>query len=95
MACRWRQLTKPIQAAGMPYALILGNHDDEADLSREAIILLDRQSKGSLTQMGPKEAMGLSNYYLDILPARGAQSAARVWMLDSGGRGCNWQYGGS
>ncbi|KAK9918079.1 hypothetical protein WJX75_001042 [Coccomyxa subellipsoidea] len=93
---RWRQLVKPIAAAGVPYALILGNHDDEADLSREQIVLLDmRLQQGSLTELGPREAMGLSNYYLDIAAHKGGAPAARVWMLDSGGRGCDWMYGGS
>ncbi|CAL8463973.1 g3508 [Coccomyxa elongata] len=93
---RFRQLIKPIAAAGVPYALILGNHDDEADLSREQIVLLDmRLQQGSLTQLGPREAMGLSNYYLDIAANKGGGPAARIWMLDSGGRGCDWQYGGS
>lgn len=87
---------KPIAAAGVPYALILGNHDDEADLLREQIVLLDmRLGQGSLTQMGPREAVGLSNYYLDVAGPKGAAAAMRIWMLDSGGRGCNWMYGGS
>ncbi len=54
-----------------------------------------RLQQGSLTQLGPREAMGLSNYYLDIAPNKGSGPAARIWMLDSGGRGCDWQYGGS
>ena len=87
---------KPIAAAGVPYALILGNHDDEADLSQEQIVLLDmRLQQGSLTELAPREAMGLSNYYLDIAAHKGGAPAARVWMLDSGGRGCDWMYGGS
>ena len=42
---RWRQLTKPILAAGVPHALILGNHDDEADLIRAQIVRLDQRLK--------------------------------------------------
>ena len=49
----------------------------------------------SLTRMGPRQAIGLSNYYLDIGANKGGATAARIWMLDSGGRGCNWHYGGS
>ena len=59
-------------------------------------MLLDmRLQQGSLTQLGPREATGLSNYYLDIVANKGGGPAARIWMLDSGGRGCDWQYGGS
>lgn len=42
---RWRQLTKPILAAGVPHALILGNHDDEANLMRAQIVELDQRLK--------------------------------------------------
>ena len=42
---RWRQLIAPIVAAGVPRAIIMGNHDDEADLMREQIMRLDMQSK--------------------------------------------------
>jgi hypothetical protein len=42
---RWRQLTAPIVAAGVPRAVIMGNHDDEADLMREQIVRLDIQLK--------------------------------------------------
>ena len=42
---RWRQLTKPILAAGVPHALVLGNHDDEANLMRAQIVELDQRLK--------------------------------------------------
>ena len=43
--CRYRQLIKPIVAARVPRAIIMGNHDDEADLMREQIVRLDIQLK--------------------------------------------------
>ena len=95
---RWRQLTAPIVAARVPYGLVLGNHDDEADLMRQQIVDLDMtlRSQGSLTRMGPREAIGLSNYHLDIAASRSSPApAARIWMLDSGGRGCSWISAGS
>ena len=95
---RWRQLTAPIAAARVPYGLVLGNHDDEADLMRVEIVALDSRlrAQGSMTKVGPKEAIGLSNYYLDIAASRSsAASAARLWMLDSGGLGCSWISAGS
>ena len=82
----------------MPYGLVLGNHDDEADLMRVEIVTLDARlrAQGSMTRVGPKGAIGLSNYYLDIAASRSsAASAARIWMLDSGGLGCSWISAGS
>ena len=95
---RWRQLTAPIAAARVPYGLVLGNHDDEADLMRQEVVDLDMKlrSQGSLTRMGPKEAIGLSNYHLDIAASRTSSApAARIWMLDSAGLGCSWIAAGS
>ncbi len=95
---RWRQLTAPIAAAKVPYGLVLGNHDDEADLMRQEIVDLDMKlrSQGSLTEMSPREAMGLSNYHLDIAASKSSPApAARIWMLDSGGLGCSWISAGS
>lgn len=37
---------------------------------------------------GPEGITGASNYWLDILEPSGAAVAARIWMLDSGNRGC-------
>jgi pre-mRNA-splicing factor SYF1 len=69
-AARWRQLIAPVHEAGVPYAIILGNHDDEADLTRRRILDLDIHNGGplSLTRQGPSEASGASNYFLDIQP---------------------------
>lgn len=82
----------------MPYGLALGNHDDEADLMRVEIVNLDMRLRrqGSMTKLGPKEAIGLSNYHLDIAASRSSPvPAARIWMLDSGGLGCSWKSAGS
>ncbi len=85
----WRRLIQPTNAAGIPYATTLGNHDAEADLARRQIVELDmRSSNLSLTQQGPEGVTGASNYYLDIYDARGEEVAARVWLLDSMDRGC-------
>ncbi|EFN59663.1 hypothetical protein CHLNCDRAFT_133158 [Chlorella variabilis] len=68
---RWRQLIAPVHAAGLPYAVTLGNHDGEAELTRRQILDLDIRTGGvwSLTRQGPPEASDASNYYLDVYPA--------------------------
>ncbi len=49
-----------------------------------------------MTKLSPREAIGLSNYYLDIAASKGSTApAARIWMLDSGGLGCSWVSAGS
>ena len=48
-----------------------------------------------MTKLSPREAIGLSNYYLNIAASKGTVPAARIWMLDSGGLGCSWVSAGS
>lgn len=93
-AAQWQQITAPIRETGTPYAIILGNHDDEADLDRRQILQLDIDTGDSLsrTQQGPVAVGGASNYYLDILPASNTSlvlvPAARLWFFDSMDMGC-------
>lgn len=87
---QWRRIVAPLHKAGVRYAAILGNHDGEADLSRRQVVELGGAAGGglSLTQPGPSHLTGAGNYYLDVCDAQGQQVAARIWMLDSGNRGC-------
>ncbi|PRW60250.1 ser thr phosphatase family [Chlorella sorokiniana] len=88
---RWRQLIAPVHEAGLPYAITLGNHDAEADLTRREIVDLDIRTGGllSLTRQGPPQATGASNYHLDIAGPPGSDApAARIWLLDSMNRFC-------
>ncbi|KAL4444638.1 hypothetical protein ABPG77_002455 [Micractinium sp. CCAP 211/92] len=90
---RWAQLTAPVRAAAVPWAITLGNHDAEAELTRRQIVDLAVRTQGvyGLTRQGPAAASGASNYWLDIHPAAGGGAdapAARVWLLDSGDRYC-------
>ena len=91
---QWEKLTLPVRENQVPYAIILGNHDDEADASRREIIEIDNEIGNglSLTKQGPEGVTGASNYWLDIEPssARGFPYtvAARLWFFDSMNRGC-------
>eukprot|EP00887_Chlorella_sp_A99_P005029 scaffold4.g5029.t1 len=89
-AARYRQLIAPVAAAGVPWALTLGNHDAEADLGRREIVALDIVAGGgaSLTQQGPASVTGASNYYLEVLESSGSDVAFRIWFLDSMNHGC-------
>ena len=90
----WDRLTSPVRERGVPYAIILGNHDDEADASRREIIDIDIEiGQGlSLTRQGPEDVTGASNYWLDVasssLQSFPLDTAARLWFFDSMNRGC-------
>lgn len=85
----WPQVVAPAEAAGVPHAIALGNHDTEAELDGRQVLQLDMSwSQLSLTQQGPPNITGASNYWLDVLNSTGDAVAARVWVLDSGSKGC-------
>lgn len=87
---QWHRLVEPLHAAGVPYASILGNHDGEADLGRRDVAELAHAVGGalSLTRPGPPGLPGGGNYWIDVLEPQGQAAVARIWMLDSGNRGC-------
>lgn len=95
---QWHRLVEPLHAAGVPYASILGNHDGEADLGRRDVAELAHAVGGalSLTRPGPPGLPGGGNYWIDVLEPQGQAAVARIWMLDSGNRGCGrlaWGWG--
>lgn len=92
-AKRWQQLTTPMIKANIPYALALGNHDDEADLTRDEIIKLDQQIPLSYTQRGPLNITGASNYVLPIYSSTSQSTnpedlISNLWIFDSGDDNC-------
>lgn len=91
-AKQWTNVVAELHAAGIPYLTVLGNHDDEADLSRDEIFKLERSHDAatncSCTRRGPTGITGVSNYYVDVLEPSGNGVGARLWVLDSMDRGC-------
>ena len=69
----------------MPWALILGNHDDSGSLSRMALMHLAETLPLSLAQPGPATVDGVGNYVVEVLAARGTShhSALTLYLLDT------------
>ena len=61
----WKLWTSSMEKLKIPYAYALGNHDDEADLTRKQIIDLDQTNKYSLSQYN-SECTGATNYFIPI-----------------------------
>ncbi|CAD7696717.1 unnamed protein product [Ostreobium quekettii] len=90
-AARWKQLIAPLHEHQVKYAMILGNHDDEADLTRREIVELDMATGANLsyTCQGPTMITGATNYWLDIADNDHSDvSAGRLWFFDSMDMGC-------
>lgn len=98
----WRNFTAPLEAAGVPYAYTLGNHDripsaasskdkpgDESHyaVSDHYIMHKDEANPHAMSTDGPSNIHGASNYVLPILGKDG-KPAAYVWLLDSNDNNC-------
>ncbi|ELR22873.1 Ser/Thr phosphatase family superfamily protein [Acanthamoeba castellanii str. Neff] len=82
---RWDQLTAPMKSLGIRWAFAVGNHDDQGDFNRTEIVRYDRESSQglSLTQFGPADVDGVTNYYLPVQSSASQAVAANLWMFDS------------
>ncbi|KAJ6320089.1 hypothetical protein OIU78_015476 [Salix suchowensis] len=82
---------RPAIASNIPWAAVLGNHDQESTLSREGVMKHVVGLKNTLSQVNPAEAHiidGFGNYNLEIGGVRGScfenKSALNLYFLDSG-----------
>ena len=96
MESKMREILAYPNSQGYPHALLLGNHDDEANLNRVQILEEDKKISGDLsyTRVGPEDITGASNYYLDVYSGVAGQEDrvdARLWFFDSMNRECEGQ----
>ncbi len=78
-----RAVSAPMEARGIPWAAVLGNHDDEGSLNREQLMAVLESDRWSLAQPGPRDVSGVGNYALPVLPAAGERPALALYCLDS------------
>eukprot|EP01089_Gocevia_fonbrunei_P022013 TRINITY_DN873_c0_g1_i2.p1 TRINITY_DN873_c0_g1~~TRINITY_DN873_c0_g1_i2.p1 ORF type:complete len:275 (+),score=39.15 TRINITY_DN873_c0_g1_i2:207-1031(+) len=87
----WKELLKPCIEHNQRWAMVFGNHDDLASGtggSRYDLMKFDTSFPLSLSQFGPSDLHGVSNYYLPVYPPKeSAQDTPAVilYFLDSGG----------
>jgi 3',5'-cyclic AMP phosphodiesterase CpdA len=80
----WTELGGALSESGIPWAVTLGNHDDEADMNREQIFALLTGLLGFVGSEGP-DISGTGNYVLQVLHHASEQPAALIWCFDSHG----------
>lgn len=81
----------PAVASRLPWAAVLGNHDQESTLSREGVMKHIVGMKHTLSQLNPpgfKDIDGFGNYNLEVAGAEGSslrnKSVLNLYFLDSG-----------
>ncbi|GMM38357.1 phosphoprotein phosphatase [Saccharomycopsis crataegensis] len=67
----------------IPFATVLGNHDDESTLTREQVMQITSNLPYSLSQVGPKKVSGVGNYYLTVDGPKSSNPAMSLWFLDT------------
>lgn len=79
----WKAVTSIISEAEVPFAVTLGNHDDEADWSRNQIFDFLVSVPGFLGSKGPKEVYGVGNYFIQLKSNASDETKAILWFFDS------------
>jgi len=79
----WQTIVRPCIEKKIPWAVTLGNHDDEHNLDRIEIISLLEKLPYSTVQAGPAEIGGSGNSVMAIRDVKDQENAALVYFLDS------------
>ena len=67
---RWEQLTGPVRERKLPYVFVFGNHDAEADLTRQQIVDIDGCDAACLM---PSSKTSVSACYFPCDPGQGVK----------------------
>lgn len=75
--------SRPMAERHIPWAMTLGNHDDEGTHDRPGLMDIAMSLPYSLSQRGPKDIHGVSNYVLPICSADGQEKKWVLYFFDS------------
>lgn len=97
----YRMIADHIDPHGIPFGMVFGNHDTAgyvkpgvfggdgsralAKTSREELFHALEGYPNSVSQVGPADVFGVSNYYLNVCMPGSDEPVGTVLMLDSGG----------
>jgi len=76
----WRELLQPCIEGSYRWAIVFGNHDDlsQADGTRKELMQFDKTFPLSLSQFGPPQIHGVSNYFLPIFSNKTLQQDSKL-----------------
>ncbi len=78
-----QNMLEPITARGIPFCLVMGNHDSEGAMARKDQMLHYQTFPGCLAQMGDNEP-SVGDYQLTIKANDSDKDLVNLWFLDSG-----------
>ncbi|MBF0649526.1 metallophosphoesterase family protein [Dysgonomonas sp. GY75] len=92
----WDEVLAPVISKKIPYAIVLGNHDDEHDWTRRQIMDYVISKPYCYAQTGPAYLTGEGNYVLEIKNTQ-EKTGAILYFMDSNAynkvgeqKGYNW-----
>lgn len=79
----WRKVTKPIIDAGIPWAVVFGNHDSEFGFTNNQIMDYLVTLPLNLSTYGPSNISGCGNYILEINGSKSNKPSTLIYCFDS------------
>jgi predicted MPP superfamily phosphohydrolase len=79
----WKQIIRVFEEEKMPFAVVLGNHDSENNITRDEIFDLLIVSPYFVGEKGPKEISGVGNYVLPVRESNSDRVASLLYCMDS------------
>ncbi len=76
----WKMVMDPIAKSGIPFCVVLGNHDDEQDISREEIAKIVTSYPNNLNTIKNGQ---LEDLVLSINSSSSKETAALIYCIDS------------
>ena len=81
----WKHFISLMNELGVPYAVTMGNHDPEFNLTRDQIFDILEADPLFVGERGPKEISGVGNYILEVKASDGSDKVnALAYCFDSG-----------
>ncbi|MBS4196150.1 metallophosphoesterase family protein [Lederbergia citri] len=80
----YRRVLDHIDKRNIPFAIVYGNHDSEANITREELFKIQEDYANSLAQAGPAHIHGVGNYSLPIQSSKNDIVESVLYFMDSG-----------
>ncbi len=77
----WRRIGELLALYGKPWAVVLGNHDDETDMTRSEIFSYLAELPGFIGEVGT--VSGVGNYIKPVLSSDEKASSSLLYFIDS------------
>jgi len=77
-------IAAPVEARGIPFTLVFGNHDDEGSVSKDEQLKMYQKYENCVAFDAVPEMYGSGTHNLPILSSDGAKDVYNLWLIDSG-----------